>query len=190
MMSIDEFTELFEILTAAYPGHKFKSDDDMGRTIVVWYSMLSDLPNELLEAAIHKHILQSANSYFPSINEIRIKATEVITPESNTAAEAWGEVVKAITEIGLRPYDKDSNKALDSLKPLTRKVVEAIGFRTICMAEEESVGVVRGQFLKMYDQISSRQKQEALLPEGLREKINELAASAKGVKSIGDGRDG
>jgi hypothetical protein len=58
------------------------------------------------------------------------------------------------------------------------------------MAEEESVGVVRGQFLKMYDQISSRQKQEALLPEGLREKINELAASAKGVKSIGDGRDG
>lgn len=187
MMTVDEFTELFEILAAAYPGHKFKSDDDMGRTIVVWYSLLSDLPYELLEAAIKKHILQSGNSYFPSINEIRTKATEIISPESNTAAEAWGEVVKAMSEIGLRPYDKDSNKALDSLKPLTRKVTEAIGFRTICMAEEEAVGVVRGQFLKMYDQISIRQKQEALLPEGLKDKMKEIAES-KGIKVIHDGR--
>ena len=183
MMSMDEFTELFEILSVAYPGHKFKSDDDMGRTIVVWYSLLSDLSYEVLEAAIQKHILQSGNSYFPSINEIRTKATEIVTPESSTAAEAWGEIVKAIQKYGLIRQEE----ALSSLKPLTRKVTECVGFRTICTAEEESIGVVRGQFLKMYDQISTRQRQDALLPEGLREKIREIANS-KEVKVISDGR--
>jgi hypothetical protein len=54
------------------------------------------------------------------------------------------------------------------------------------MAEEEAVGVVRGQFLKMFDQISTRQKQDALLPESLKEKIKAITES-KGIKVISDG---
>jgi hypothetical protein len=180
MITIEEFTDLFEILVAAYPNHKFKSEDDMGKTIVVWYSLLNDLPKELLEAAIRKHILQSETSFFPSVKEIRAKAIEIVQPEEdkNTAAEAWGEVLKAVRYYG----HCEEAKALESLNSLTRKVTQAIGFRTICMADENEIGVVRGQFLKMYGQISERNKQEALLPEGLRNQIQ--AIENKGLKAL------
>jgi hypothetical protein len=180
VMDIDKFTSLFEILIAAYPGHKFKDEDDMGRTLVVWYTMLNDLPYELLEAAIQKHILQSNSPFFPSINEIRTKALEILSPESITAAEAWGEVLRAVQNYGM--YNME--EGLKSLKPLTRKVAEAVGFRTICIASEDEIGVVRGQFLKMYEQMANRQRQEALLPEGMKKKLQELT-EGKGLKMIG-----
>lgn len=179
-MTLDEFTKLFEILIAAYPGHKFKDEDDMGRTLIVWYTMLNDLPYKILEAAIKKHILQSGNPFFPSINEIRTKALEILSPEDTTAAEAWGEVLVAVRNYGV--YNME--EGLKSLKPLTRKVAEAVGFRLICMATEDEIGVVRGQFLKMYEQMANRQRQEALLPEGMKKKLQELT-EGKGMKMIG-----
>lgn len=184
-MTFDEFTTLFEILIAAYPGHKFKDEDDMGRTVVIWYTMLNDLPYELLEAAIQKHILQSGNPFFPSINEIRTKALEILSPEATTAAEAWGEVLRAVQNYGMYNIEE----GLNSLKPLTRKVADAVGFRTICMASEDEIGVVRGQFLKMYEQMANRQRQDALLPEAMKKKLKELA-EGNGLKMIGGINDG
>lgn len=181
-MTIDEFTTLFEILIAAYPGHKFKSEDDMGKTLIVWYNLLSDLPYKLVEAAMHNHILQSNSPFFPSINEIRTKALEIVSPETTTAAEAWGEVLRAVQYYGIYNIEE----GLKSLKPLTRRVTEAVGFRTICIASEDEIGVVRGQFLKMYEQMANRERQAALLPDGMKKKLHELA-EGKGLKSIGKG---
>jgi hypothetical protein len=181
MMTLDEFTELFEILLAAYPNHKFRSDDDMGRTLLIWYSLLNDLKYEILEAAIRKHILQSGNTFFPSIYEIRTKALEVVLPDGSTAADAWGEVTKAIRQFGYMRKDE----ALQSMTPLTRKVVEAIGWREICTSEEPDI--IRAQFRMAYEQMAGREKQEALLPEGMKQKIRELAG---GMKMIGGRADG
>jgi hypothetical protein len=51
--------------------------------------------------------------------------------------------------------------------------VKYIGWREICLSEEP--GVVRGQFLKMYEQLQERERKEALLPESLKNEIGQLA---------------
>lgn len=176
--------EMFKIITfigISYPNYSAFADKVSAKnTAKVWSDMLGDIDLTLVEMAVKKYT--ATNKWPPSIAEIRESALKIVQPEQEyTAAEAWGEVVKAVGAYGFNRADE----ALASLSPTTRKVAECVGFRTICMAEEDEVGVVRGQFLKMYSQIAERQKQDALLPVGLKDAIHALA-EAKSVKRLGE----
>jgi len=55
------------------------------------------------------------------------------------------------------------------------KVVKYLGWQEICLSEEP--GVIRGQFLKMYAQVTEREQKERLLPAALKEDIKRLSDS-------------
>lgn len=175
MITPAEILKIITFIGISYPNYPVFADKESAKnTARVWADMLGDIGLELLEMAVKKHT--ATNKWPPTIAEIRESALKIVQPEQeHTAAEAWGEVIKAIGKYGLNRY----KEALDSMKPATRKVTECVGFRTICMVEEDEIGVVRGQFLKMYSQIADRQKQDALLPEGLKDKIHALAEAKK-----------
>ena len=134
--------------------------------INIWYDLLKDLDFKITQIAIEKLISES--TFPPTIADIRKQVIEIIHPVID-AAEAYGEVRKAIKEYG---YD-NAYEALKSMSPLTRKVCEYIGWQNICLSEEPSV--VRGQFLRMYEQLREKEQKEMLLPEGLKEQIKALA---------------
>jgi len=161
-MTKAEIAKILAVLAASYP--KFEVDD---LKVQVWHEMLGDLDYVTANMAVKKLILE--NAFPPSIAEVRKAAAEIMNPDVMTAAEAWGEVERAVRTYG----SYQEIEALASLSPRTAKVVRQIGWREICLNEEP--GVVRGQFLKMYQQVQERDRREMLLPAGLRNQIQILA---------------
>ena len=161
-MTKGETAKLLAVLAAAFP--RFEVDD---LKVQVWHEMIGDLDYGIASLAIKKLILES--TFPPSIAEVRKAAVEIQAPEQTTGAQAWGEVIKAIRNFG--HYREE--EALASLSPLTAQVVRCMGWREICMSQE-STGVLRGQFLRMYDQIVARKQKEQLLPSVMREQLANL----------------
>jgi hypothetical protein len=129
--------------------------------------MLGDLDYAVASMAVKKIIMQ--NTFPPAIAEVRKAAAELTNPENLTSSEAWGEVTRAIRNYG---YYR-GEEALASLSPTTAQVVRYMGWREICMSED--IGVIRGQFLRMYAQVAEREQKELLLPADLRQGIQRLA---------------
>jgi len=172
-MTRAETAKILAVLAASYP--KFEVDDLKVR---VWHEMLGDLDYATANMAAKKLILE--NNFPPSIAEVRKAAMEILNPEVMTAAEAWGEVERAVRTYG---YYRET-EALESMSPSVAKVVEYIGWQNICLNEEP--GVIRGQFLKMYQQVRERDRREMLLPADLRQGIQRLAGMMD-VKAIAGG---
>ena len=174
-MTLDETKNLVGVAIANFPSMQ---ERDMGPTAMLWYQMLKDIPYEIAKKALLK-VLTTAK-FFPTVSEILEAIADITNPETDTAAKAWGEVEKAIRHYG----SYREKEALESMSSRTAKVVEYMGWRDICLGEE--IGVVRGQFLKMYQQVSEREQKERVLPESLKADIRRLSASMS-VKMIEEG---
>jgi len=158
-----ETVQLLAVINAAFPNMQVTE-----AMVSLWHELLGDLEFNLAKAAVKKLLLESP--YPPSIADIRKRAAEIITPpeERIDASEAWGEVIRAIHRYGYYRQEE----ALASMSPRTAKVVRYMGWQEICLSEEPSV--IRGQFLKMYNIVTEREKQERLLPASLKEEIQKL----------------
>jgi len=152
------------VINAAFPNIQITE-----AMVSLWYELLGDIDFNLAKAAVKKLLLESP--YPPSIADIRKRAVEILTPEEEKidAAEAWGEVERAMRFYG---FYREA-EALESMSPRVAKVVRWMGWRDICLSEEP--GVVRGQFLKMYEQVTEREQKEKLLPERLKADIKMLS---------------
>lgn len=164
-----EVAKLLTVMAAMYP--KFEVTDVK---VALWHDMIGDLPYELAQTALKKVMLTS--HFPPTVAEVRKAAADIIQSgkEEMDAGKAWGEVQKAISKWGYY----EPQKALDMLSPLTRQVAEQISWREICSCE--TPGVIRGQFMKMYDSLKIRKKENMMLPESFKNKIKVLASG--GVK--------
>lgn len=157
-----ELCKILAIIAACF--NNFTVDDIKEN---VWMEMFGDVPYQIAQTAVKKYILTGV--YPPTVADIRKIISELTNPDIKDGAEAWGEVIKAIRGYG---YYREE-EAMESMSPLTAKVVKYMGFREVCMCEE--VGVVRGQFLKMYEQVSKREKENNMLPESLQNQIRLIA---------------
>jgi hypothetical protein len=148
-----EITKLITICSANYRNwpEKGKEED----TITLWELMLADIPLEIAKVAVQQHIGKSV--YPPTVADIREIVNHISIPQEKTAIEAWGDVKTAIRRYG----SYNEKKAMDSLSGVTRKVVEYIGFKTLCMSEDEMAD--RAHFLKMYEVVAKRERDDALL---------------------------
>ncbi|MBN1459046.1 MAG: hypothetical protein JXA57_05885 [Armatimonadetes bacterium] len=155
-MSPAEVAKILGALAVAYPS--FQVGELRHR---LWSEMLVDLDYRLADTAVRRHIATSR--FAPSIAEIREQALQAITPDQLTAAEAWGELMEAVR----RHYVTHPEEALTELSPATRRVAEMIGWRQIYLCQE--LDVLRGQFLRMYEQVQGRITREAMLPPTLKE---------------------
>mgnify|MGYP000374152265 CR=1 FL=1 len=173
-MRKSDVIKLLGMLSAAYPNMKEVNEVTVG----LWFDCLKDVDVEPALMAIKKHILESP--YPPSIADIRKQIAEITTPKEDKldAAEAWGEVVKAIQKYG----SYREIEALESMSPTTRKVVKYMSWREICLSE--NIGVTRGQFLKMFSVIAEREKQDRLLPESFKEEIKQISENEKVIAGL------
>ena len=172
-MTVNETLTLIEILAATYPNQRNFSDPQQAvKTAKVWASLMPDIPAKVAIAAVQKHCM--LNKFPPTPAEIRAAAVSVTNPKCiPDAAEAWGEVVRAVRNFG---YYREE-EALASLPPLVAKVTRSIGWKDICLSEEPDV--LRGQFRMAYNQYQEREKEQLFLPESFKEKIVQLGDSMK-----------
>lgn len=161
-MTKGEVAKLLVVLAASYP--KFEVDD---LKVQVWYEMLGDLDYDVANIAIKKIIM--LNTFPPAIAEVRKAAIEISSPRGLTAAEAWGEVIRAIRDYG---YYREK-EAMASMSPITAQVVRYLGWREICLSEEPEI--LRAHFLKMYDQVAAREQKKQLLSPTMQTEIKKIA---------------
>ena len=168
-MNRQETIEILTILIVAYPRFDCFQGEKLDIAIKLWNEMFKDIPYPIIEVAVQKLMLESPHP--PTIADVNRRIAEIIMPKEDDAATAWGEVLKAIRLYG---YSRESD-ALASLPERAAMVARMMGWQEICASEEP--GVTRGQYLRMYDSIAARDRNEAMLPESLKQKIHEIAES-------------
>lgn len=162
-MTTQEWSVLVKAIKSAYPSANVLPDE---WSIKLWYKMLQDIPYEALNLALQRHI--STNRYPPTIADLRSCMVE-----KKDWSEGWAEVKRAMRLYGL-PREKE---ALESMSPITREIVKRLGFKDLCMSENEMAD--RANFRMIYEAESKKESEAMALPESVRARLN-------GVLQIGE----
>lgn len=163
-----EFDFIRASIKSAYPTFNVMPDQ---YSIRMWYRMLGDLDYKLCETALME--LFATHTYPPQISEIREKCAEYTVPHLKDQGEAWGEVQKAISQYGYYRQEE----ALESLTPIVREAVKRLGFREICLDENQDA--VRAHFFKIYSSLIERKTNDAKLPPSILEAKNKYIAQTQ-----------
>lgn len=184
-MTKKEFLPIMGFLEAATQKPLSKASVD------VYFDLLGDLPADVLQIAARRVALAHVWATFPSAAELRQAASEtqrgavsVLSP-----AEAWELAWRAVGRIDLDiPGSVEKHTA--KLPPLVLDAMQAFGIPAL-VAGKEPVGVVRGQFFKVFEQLAAREERLALLPAPLQKQIASKrpalpAPVTKALESIGN----
>lgn len=167
-MNKKEFATFAMALKTYYPRENLLPND---KAMELWFFQLQDIPYQVAEAGLNKWV--SLNKWSPSIADIRQMTSEIEHGELPNWGEAWQEVSKAIRNYGsYRPKE-----AMDSLSPLTKKVVERMGYTNLCMSENPSHE--RANFRMIYENLAEREKKDAQMPNRLKLLINDMHMEKK-----------
>lgn len=164
-----DVTKLVGVMAASFPNTQMSRD-----SIKAYVAMLKDIPLNILEASIEQCVVES--EFLPAIGKIRDTALRLVAPFRREGAEAWGVVVKAMSDVGFYNSPKFD-------EPLITKMVDIMGWRTLCSSENQVAD--RAHFIKNYEILAAREIADAkLLPRAreLRQLTNERA------REITDGR--
>ncbi len=178
-MTVKEVISLLYLEKNLYPRDRSldRSREELTAMAKAQAELLKDIPFELGQAAVAAH--GASSPYAPAICEIRAYARRMTEPPRLSADEAWALAYKAIRTYGSSPYKHfKSGKysyelARDSLPPEVWRVVELMGYDSMCKSERTEV--IRGQFIQAWErQQRLREERENLLPflpAPLREKV-------------------
>ena len=183
-MTLQETITILYLARSLFPRDKSlnRSDDDLMDMAKAWASLLQDIPFEVGKAAVAAHA--AGSPFAPAISEIRAYARKLTEPPQLSADEAWALARQAITRYGAAPYKSFTTgkypyeMARDSLPPEVWRVMELMGYTSMCRSDRPEV--VRAQFIAAWErqQQHQREREELLpfLPEGLKEKFLALDA--------------
>lgn len=161
MASKQAIAQILIILAAAYP--RFDAPKDTSR---VYAELLADIPNELLIAGAKHHATTS--KWFPSVAELRAAAFDIQAKAQGTpnAEEAWGEVMHQVRNVGSWGRPQFST-------PLVGMAVDGLsGWATLCAST--NVVADRAHFLRIYDGLLQRHREDAAMLPEVRELVKKL----------------
>lgn len=152
-MTSIEASKVVLMLMAAFPQGERQSDE----TIRMYEELILDLDFNVAKAAVIR-LIQSSK-FLPSIAEVRLAARDVTTGLRRTGLEAWGDVTRAIRQVG-------SYRVPAFADPLVAEAVRSMGWLELCLGDNESA--LRARFVDAYDAMSRREHSEAAIAEPLR----------------------
>ena len=123
--------------------------------VEIYYHYLKDLDLKRFELTISNII--NTKKRFPTIAEIKEEYYN-LTNGNDTAENEWGCVLDAVKKYGYYKQDE----LLNSLKPLTRYVVERLGVERLCLMETSSVIMEHRMFVDMYNDLKDKNKYEEI----------------------------
>lgn len=168
-MDKKEFSIFASALRTYYPKEQILPNQ---QAMELWYRELCDIPYKVAEVALRTWV--ATNKWSPSIADIREMTSTVTEGNIPDWGEGWEQVLKAIRKYGF--YNEAA--AMNSLDEITRKCVERLGFRNICMSE--NIAADRANFRMMYEQLAERKKTDAKIPLQVQEKIKMMLTSTEG----------
>lgn len=179
-MDKKEFATFAMAIRTYYPKENILPNQ---QAMELWFRELQDLPYVVAETALRKWV--STNKWSPSIAEIREAAAHIKNGDTQDWGEAWEKVLTAVRKHGL--YGQ--GEAMRSLDPLTRKAVERLGFRDVCLSE--NIATERANFRMIYETLAKREQTEQQVALPLREAISMIQLKGMNGETLklGDGGD-
>lgn len=162
-MNKKEFATFTMALKTYYPRENLLPNE---QAMELWFSQLQDIPFEVAQAGLQKWV--ATNKWSPSIADIREMYASITQGELPDWGDAWDEVQRAIRYFG--HYRED--EAMESLSPLTKKVVRRMGFKNICISENPMNE--RANFRMIYESLAEKEKKNAQIPAQLKNLIEDI----------------
>lgn len=180
-MNKQETTQVITLLAGNYSSIADKTKEQKQMMLNTWQECLGDLDYKLVLQAVKKTIIESP--YPPTIHDIRKNAVEMVNPTtSRTAIEAWNEAYSMICK-GTYMEEEEFEKASPEVKKFFGNVRQV---RELAQTNTDVVNsVTKGQFLKQYEVLVNREKEQKLLPQQMQDFIGQLADKMS-VKQIGE----
>lgn len=180
-MNKTETTQVITLLAGNYDSIAKKDKIQKQLMINTWQECLGDLDYKLVLQAVKKTIIESP--YPPTIHDIRKNAVEMVNPTTKrTAIEAWSEAYSMICG-GLYMTQEQFDMASPEVKKFFGNVRQV---KELAQTDIEVVNTVtKGQFLKQYDVLIDREKEQKLLPQNMQDFIGQLADKMS-VKQLGE----
>lgn len=180
-MNKQETAQIITLLAGNYNSIAEKTKEQKQMMLNTWQECLGDLDYRLILQAVKKNIIESP--YPPTVHEIRKNAIEMINPSTQkTAIEAWNEAYSMICG-GLYMTEEQFKSASPEVQRFFGNV------RQVAELAKTNIDIVntvtKGQFLKQYDILIEREKQQKLLPEKMQQMIGQLSEKMN-VKQIGE----
>jgi hypothetical protein len=151
-------------------------------SVEVYFDLLGDLDYKVFQTAARRSLLEHKWATFPSIAELREAATATMRGEVKelSPGEAWKLAWQATGRID--PECEGSvERGTAKLPKLVREAMTAFGINALCYGKEP-VGVVRGQFIKIFEQLQARDRRVALLPGSVKEAIEGAPAMLEAIR--------
>ena len=160
MATRDEIKSVIGYLALAFPSFS-PILDGTPNSVDVYADLLGDLDASLLRLAVREACAELGRKFAPSPGEIREAVANLQSSAAGTpsAAEAWGAVMESF-----RRLRSDPPQLLGH--PLVNEAVRCMGgLEQMGQTEEDQLGVLRAHFLKTYEQLLTRARQDvARLP--------------------------
>lgn len=180
-MNKQETIQVITLLAGNYNSIAEKDKTQKQLMINTWLECLGDLDYRLVLESVKKTMITSP--YPPTIADIRKNAIEMIKPTtSKTAIEAWNEAYSMICK-GTYMEEEEFEKASPEVKKFFGNVRQV---RELAQTNTDVVNsVTKGQFLKQYEVIVNRKKEQKLLPQSMQDFTKKLAERMD-IKQIGE----
>lgn len=166
-----ETTQIITLLAGNYNSIADKSKEQKQMMIETWYACLGDLAYQLVLQAVKKSIIESP--YPPTIHDIRKNAIELVNPSTQRSGiEAWEEAYQMICN-GSYMTQEEFDRHSPEVKKFFGNVRQV---KELAQIDAQTVNTVtKGQFLKQYEVITDRERQQKLLPQNMQDMIGKLA---------------
>ena len=168
-MDKKEFSIFASALRTYYPREKLLPNE---QAMQLWYNQLRDIPYKVAETVLNKWV--AIEKWSPSISDIRQLTSELLNGEPTDWGDGWEQVEKAIRRYGI--YREA--EALESLDDLTRQTVKRLGFKNICLSENQQAD--RANFRMIYEQLAERKIKDAQIPDSIKIAMNNIPLLEKG----------
>lgn len=170
-MTLEQTGAVMDILETAYP-RMFTGPgaSDRVKTLVLWEEIFRDDDARLVAAAVKALIVTDERGYPPHIGAVKAKMRQLTVPDTDTEAEAWGKVLKAISN-GI--YNSKEN--FEQFPPEIQRIVGGPSqLREWAMMDSDTVqSVVASHFQRSY---RAKMKQKAEF-DALPADVKQLATS-------------
>ncbi len=157
-MNRQEAAQVVACIVAACPAQGGRLNrEQIDAMINTFASLLDDLAFDQAMAALR--VLLQTRSWMPSVADIRATVLEIARGPVVPGGEAWGSVVRAIREQGAH-----RNPGVDFAfsDPVTTKCVVAMGWRELCLSENQVAD--RARFIELYDRLATQSQRESQSP--------------------------
>ncbi len=125
----------------------------------VYFDLLCDLPLPLVQEAARRSLLEHKYPTLPPVGLIRSHAVSM-TRDRTPGPEAWRLAIGAAERYG----ESNESRGMATLPADVAAAVRAFGWRVLCDARRDELGIVQTQFLKVYATLETRSDRQELMP--------------------------